>query len=127
MNRPARPHSVRWLDSGNAQVWGDPTDTVLTLSHSSGTGQTTISWNASVPGGTLPAVYDALRSSDPADFQTATVCLESDDTDTSAVDSSSPGPGAVVFFLVRAQNACPGGGVLGTDSSGAPRPGIDCS
>jgi hypothetical protein len=72
-------------------------------------------------------LYDTLRSVSPVDFLTA-ACLESDDgPDTTAADGTIPSVGQVFYYLTRAQNACPQGvGSLGSNSSGAPRAGVDC-
>jgi len=112
--------------AGDSQVWSPPADVTLFLFHDPGTGQTDISWAPTAdPGSTLPVVYDMLRSADGSDFLSA-VCLESDESDTVAADNTAPAPGAVLHFLVRTENTCPGGGVLGFDSSGAPRVGSPC-
>jgi hypothetical protein len=92
-------------------------------------GEADISWDAVAdPGGTLPVVYDTLRSSDPADFLTSALCLESDDSsDTLSSDSESPLLSALFYYLVRAENECPlMPGYLGSDSSGSERLGGVC-
>jgi hypothetical protein len=59
------------------------------------------------PGGTVTGLsYDVIRSGDPADFDVAGVCIESDDTDTSVFLPDVPALGDVHYFLVRAENAC---------------------
>jgi len=114
-------------DEANAQVWAQPGEVLLSFSHSSGTGETGIDWNESAePGGNLANVYDTLRSTDPADFLTPAICLESDDSDTSATDSGMPASLALFAYLVRAENGCPGPGTPGEDSSGVERAGVIC-
>ena len=85
------------------------------------TGPNDVHWSAPTnPGGTV-VLYDTLRTDDPSNFDAA-VCLESDDTDLSATDGTTPP--ALYAYLVRAQNAC--GGTLGTDSAGTKRSGAAC-
>jgi hypothetical protein len=76
---------------------------------------------------TSALLYDTLRSVSPGDFLSAT-CLEFDDgPNTTATDGTIPSVGQVLYYLTRAQDACPqGAGTLGTNSSGAPRAGADC-
>ncbi len=86
-----------------------------------------LSWSPPLdPGGTVPVVYDTLRSPDPDDFQTSAVCLESDDSDTIATDADVPASGDSFNYLVRSENTCPGPGTLGFDSSNNERMGIAC-
>ena len=73
----------------------------------------------------MTLVYDLLRSADPSNFQTSVDCVESDEEDTTA-SLGEPAPDTVDHYLVRAENACPGVGSLGTDSTGAERPGTAC-
>lgn len=108
-------------------MWATPTEVELSLTHSGLTGQTEISWTTPTDaGGAMTVVYDTLRSTDPADFQSAAICLESDDLDRTALDAETPTPGATFYFLVRAENDCPGRGTLGFDSTGAERVGRNC-
>ena len=55
-------------------------------------------------------------------FDPKNACVESNDTDLNAIDPSSPA--AIFYYLVRSENGC--GGNLGTDSTGAPRSGVNC-
>ena len=109
----------------SASAWGTPGET-LNLRFTSGT---TLVWDPpAAPGApTAALLYDTLRSVSPGDFLSAS-CLESDDgPNTTATDGTIPSVGQVFFYLTRAQNACPQGvGTLGTNSSGAPRAGVDC-
>lgn len=83
--------------------------------------KTTLSWRA-VPFNVL--VYDVLRSPNAQDF-TAADCVETDDTDTTAQDATTPAAGVVFYYLVRAENDC-GEGSLGTRSDGVERTGTSC-
>lgn len=116
-------------DDANGTVWGTPGEVAgLTL-----TG-TTLNWSApaSLGGVSASVQYDTLRSTSRNDFVTdpPATCVESDDgPNTAATDSDIPAVGAVFYYLVRAQNACPGAlgiGSLGTTSSGAARTARDC-
>jgi hypothetical protein len=117
-------------DSSNDQVWKEPAEVSgLILSKTLTPGEALLSWDAITDhGGTLPVVYDTLRSSDPSDFLTSAICIESDDdSDTESLDPD-PAPQPSPFcYLVRAENECPTGpGDLGSDSSGSARQGIVC-
>jgi len=61
-------------------------------------------------------------SPNAADFLTAP-CLESNDPDLLAGDGTAVLPGAVLFYLGRAENSC--GGSLG-DGNGTERAGSTC-
>ena len=101
---------------------------MMTLTHAIGSGATTIAWSEASPLGGQPgsALYDLLRSADAADFTTAT-CLQSQAASLTTTDTTTPAAGAVVFFLSRAANACPGGvGTLGFASSATERVGASC-
>jgi hypothetical protein len=80
-------------------------------------------WDAPAEPGATTVLYDVLRSADPTDF-TAATCIASGQTTQTVGDSSSPLPGALQAYLVRARNAC--GGTLGADSAGTPRSGAAC-
>lgn len=113
-------------DAANGNVWAQPGQVGLTLSHDGTIGETEITWAAADPGGAIAPIYDTLRSDDASDFVTAAVCVESDDGDTMTIDTNAPAPGGVFNYLVRAENDCPGAGSLGRDSDGAERPGAAC-
>ena len=89
----------------------------------------TLDWNAPATGGTPSGMrYDTLRSSDPSNFVSGAVCVESNDgPNTTATDASVPAAGSVFYYLIRAENSCPNGsGSLGKNSSGAERTGRNC-
>jgi hypothetical protein len=58
------------------------------------------------------------------------VCLVlADPSQAAATDAQAPAPGGLFCYLVRAENACPGGagrGPLGFASTGNERPGRSC-
>jgi len=76
----------------------------------------------------MASTTDVLRSADPADFETATVCLETDDgSDAAATDMAAPAAGSVFFYLVRGEYDCHNGeGSLGAGSDGTQRTGRIC-
>jgi hypothetical protein len=85
-----------------------------------------LDWDPTPEPGAATVRYDVLRSPSPSDFVSSTVCLEVDDTDTSAIDPDLTAPGPL-FYLIRVENDCPGSvGTLGAGSDGAPRTGIPC-
>jgi hypothetical protein len=94
------------------------------LEHNS-SGTTILTWSPPLNPGTLAIAYDVLRSAAADDFGPAADCLESDDTNTLATDSSPPA-GGLAFYLVRAQSTCPSGeGTVG-DGSAGPRSARTC-
>ena len=90
----------------------------------------TLGWN--VPpesGGSAGSLrYDTIRSDNPADFMTAAVCVESNGPgDESSVDPDLPPLSQTYYYLVRAENNCPGGsGSLGAGSDLVERTGTEC-
>jgi hypothetical protein len=91
-------------------------------------GETHLHWQDAVDGSVGGNAFDVVRSGDPANFLTATTCLiDSQRSDTTAVDPAVPDAGTVFYYAVRATNACPDGvGALGRRSNGVPRPARDC-
>jgi hypothetical protein len=79
------------------------------------------------PGGTVAGLsYDVIRSSDASDFVTAAVCVESNESgNTVATLPATPASGEVLYYLVRAENACDIG-PAGFDSDGAERAARQC-
>ena len=113
-------------NDGNPGIWGTPGEVVgLVLQGDA----STLSWIPPADPGGLPStlLYDTLRSSNPADFNSA-VCIESNEgSDASAQDPATPATDALFAYLVRAENACPNGqGPLGNQSNGTPREGRAC-
>jgi hypothetical protein len=111
-------------DDASPDVWATPGE-VLDLAFLD---RSTVAWSEPLePGGTT-LLYDTLRSSDPADYETGAMCVESDDgSDRVATDTAEPTPMSVFHYLIRAQNACPNGeGPLGMDSNGESRTGRSC-
>ena len=116
-------------NDANGAIWATPGEVrSLALAHNQVSSTTTLSWSAPLlPGGTS-VLYDTLRSPNPSNFTSSATCVESNDgSNASAVDTVTPTPGTALFFLVRAENACPSGqGVLGRNGSGAPIAGRTC-
>lgn len=111
-------------DDGDASVWGTPSEVpgVVFLDHE------TLAWNAPGDPGAAAFTFDILRSPTAGDFTGAATCEASGTPAISLVDASTPVTGQAFFYLVRALDACPSGGVgtLGSDSSGLPRTGRAC-
>lgn len=111
------------LDPG---VWGSPTAVMdFQLLESSGS----MVWSSPLDAGAMSVVYDVIRAGAAEGFPTEATCIESNVPIPSAQDPDDPSPGQVLYYLVRAQNACPspmGYGSLGTDSAGNPRSGPYC-
>ena len=62
-----------------------------------------------------------------SDFANDTVCLETEEYDTTTEDGSTPAVGEVQHYLIRVMNDCPGGtGSMGADSNGTARSGLVC-
>lgn len=111
-------------DDGAPSVWSTPGE-VAGVSFAS---RDALSWSAPAePGGSAPR-YDAIRSATPVDFVATATCVATDASGTSALDPDAPAPGEGLYYLVRAENACPGIGVgpLGSSSDGTPRTGRTC-
>ncbi len=130
----AGPGNAAWCSSAgpdcddtNGAVWGTPGEVPLAWTWTS---KQVFRWQPpTVLGGvTASPVYDVLKSPFQGNFTTLGSCLETDDgTDTLATDSAVPPVGAAFFYLIRAENACPGGvGSLGFTGSGLPRTGLSC-
>lgn len=116
-------------NSADPNLWYQPGEAGnLQLQHAAGSG-TTLSWEAPLEPGATSIVYEALRSQNPANFLSSTVCLpDGDTTDTTLVDASAdPSAGGCWYYDVRGRNACPAGvGPLGQDSNNIPREGRVC-
>lgn len=78
------------------------------------------------PGGLDSRIrYDVHRSESAADLDLGAMCLASAIAPTSAEDELAGSPGAVLYYLVRATNAC-GAGPWGASTSGEPRSAQAC-
>jgi len=114
-------------DDADAAVWSIPAE-ATGLSFLAD--KASLTWNAPQgPGGTAGSLrYDGVRSSSPADFTAAGVCIESNDgPNTTSVDAEAPVAGSAFYYLVRARNACPAGlGALGHRSDGTEIAGRIC-
>ncbi len=112
-------------DDGNPLVWNVPSEVRdLRL----GASKSRLSWTKPQELGGVAGtdVYDAIRSPAPANFATASFCLESDGSDSLAHDTANPAAGTLYFYLVRAENSC-GLGPIGSSSEGEPPPAGDCA
>ncbi|MBI1951002.1 MAG: hypothetical protein HYS34_06540 [Acidobacteria bacterium] len=113
-------------DDANGAVQGTPAE--VTGLEVQGSDPALLTWNPPAGGGAER--YDTLRSAAPGDFLAGATCVESDDpSDTSASDAGLPAVGEGFFYLVRAENSCPGvlgTGPLGFSSSGVPLLGRAC-
>lgn len=70
-------------------------------------------------------LYDTLRTTVPYGWSGAT-CIDAHSPDHQSLDNLKPPPSTAFFYLVRADNACPGTGTLGTGSGGTPRIAPPC-
>ena len=115
--------------SGNATVWALPSEVPgLVLMRTTPGGNMTLNWDLPVDaGGTAALIYDTLRSGTRSDFNAAATCVESNDgSNRSANDNTNPAVSAAFYYLVRAENACPGTGFLGKTTAGVTRVGRVC-
>jgi hypothetical protein len=115
-------------NDASSTSWAPPGDVTLSVSFNRGTGVTTFSWDPPAVMGGTQVLYDLLESTQPYDFWSSVCLLTDDPWDTTyQAPPVLPWPD-LRFYLVRAQNACPGTntGSLGADSNGAPRFGRDC-
>jgi hypothetical protein len=114
-------------DDGNSASWQPAGPVTLLVSYDAVTGVTAFAWDAPVPPGGTQIVYDLLESSLPGDFGSAS-CLQSDAASTGFDDPSALPSLELRYYLVRAQNGCPGTatGSIGASSDGTPRTGREC-
>jgi hypothetical protein len=118
-----------WHDcaDGDPDLWSVPSEChdVTFLAD-----RATFTWSPPLePGNTSGSVlYDTLRSANSSDFDSAE-CLETDGADLTAYDATPPAVGTLLFYLVRAENAC-GEGDLGDwgrlPDDTYPRSGASC-
>jgi len=83
-------------------------------------------WSAPAAPGSSSLTYDLIRSPDRSDFVASGICAVTNTSSTGATDATTPSPGSALYYLVRAENACPGSGPLGTDWQGNPRSALNC-
>ena len=113
-------------DPTDGAVWSNPgpiDSLVLDLDG----GVVALSWQAPVHPGATSVVYDTLRSLSASDFHGPAVCIDPDGVDTVTDDADATASVDDFYYLIRVENACPGGtGSLGSDSGGEPRTGLNC-
>jgi hypothetical protein len=100
-------------DDGDATVWAPPDEARGLVVSRIGASASQIDWNEPGYRGGAPGSvrYDVIRSSAPDDFETTALpvratCLETNGTDTRAVDPARPANGAAYYYIVRAENGC---------------------
>ena len=117
-------------DDSNINVWTNPGNVVLTMSKPNPTSPSVVvDWTTPGDlGGTSGSIlYDVLIANSPADFLTTVTCWRSDVTNNTTTETNALPVGVGIYFLVRAENACPGEGSMGEDSGGVPRIGAACN
>jgi hypothetical protein len=112
----------------NALVWATPGEVRSLLASRIGSFTATINWTPPFALGGTSVVYDTLRSTAPSNFTSLATCVESNDgSNTTTNDLTGLPPGGALYYLTRAENACPSGqGVLGRNSAGTPTAGRAC-
>jgi len=119
--------AVQDCDDADAGAWSTPGEVPDLTVRADGV---TLDWLPPAMAGASSWAYDALRTPAAGDFSGAATCVESDDgDDLVAMDATMPATGQIIYYLVRAENACPGAvgmGPLGTQSDGTPRTGRIC-
>ena len=115
-------------DDTNGDVFAQPDDVEITISKIDQISQVQITWTQpGLPGGdTALLFYDVLISDDASNFVDNTACNRTNTTNLFSTESNVIPPGTTLFYLIRAENPCPGDGILGFDSSGNVRPGRSC-
>ena len=117
-------------NDADASVWTTPGEVQdLSLSQDQPSAATILSWMTPANPGGLSVVYDTLGSGSAADFAGSGVCFQSDGTSTTSTDTTALSAGGILYFLVRAENSCPGAagiGPLGAGSNGAVQFGRTC-
>jgi hypothetical protein len=107
-------------DDAEMTVWAVPSQQVI-LGAKNGAAVDFV-WAAVDPGGTQQVLYDFLLATGTPAFLAAT-CLEADQLDLMASDGTAVAPGAVLFFLGRAENTCGGGA---GEAGGGERNAVSC-
>jgi N-acetylneuraminic acid mutarotase len=107
-------------DPGAWSLPGEARDLTLT-------DNVTLVWSAPITPGANSLLYDLIRSPTASDFTGSGTCVASNTPSLGASDAIMPPPGSALYYLVRAENACPGGmGPLGNNSQGNPRSALNC-
>jgi hypothetical protein len=89
-------------------------------------GSTDLLWTAPLATGGVGVTYDTIRSTTAQEFGMAhAICIEVGGSYTLTTDPEVPGPGDVMFYLVRPANGC-GNGNTGSATTGTPRLVRDC-
>jgi len=110
-------------NDADSAAWAPPGE-ATTLGFTSAT---TLAWTAPAASGATTLSYDLIRSDDPADSVSGSVCAASDLAVTTADDPDLPSLAQAFYYLVRAQNGCPAGeGPLGSGSDGVARTARSC-
>jgi hypothetical protein len=114
--------------AADASIWAPPTATRdLQLVQDRQTMVTTLTWLEPDFSGATILHYDTIRVADASDFAGQGSCIETDGTDTSSEDADIPAAWTAYYFLIRAENDCPGAvGRLGNSSDGTPRDAPSC-
>jgi hypothetical protein len=116
-------------DETSASRWGVPGEAQLLMVSKGAGGEAVLQWDAPAMPGSAPTLYEALRSANPADFTTATVCLRgADETLQDLTDVEAPTAGPRLNYLVRARSTCPtvSAGTTGGNSFGIERSAVSC-
>jgi len=113
-------------DSANGLAWSSPREAEDLRFAADGV---SLSWTVPADPGAVAVAFDLLQADDAAAFAAGATCVASGQTAMQAEAAQTPASGAAFFYLVRAQNGCPGAsgtGTLGAASSGAPRAARSC-
>jgi hypothetical protein len=118
-----------WMDDEDCAprsdwIWSTPGPLELTVTANGAMAELT--WlPPSPPGSVVPPVYDTLASFGHGEFGPGAWCVEPGGTDLITLVGDPVAPGEVLYFVVRAVNAC-GPGDAGTGPGGLPRDLPDC-
>lgn len=108
----------------NPALWSAPSAVLTLTAQTPVSGNVQFDWTApSDFGGVAAPTYDLVRSSLSGGFSGG-VCVESNDTNLSAVTSDAPAPGAINYFMVGARSAC--ARRFAPASSGFPQTVVTC-
>ena len=91
---------------GNPSLWGAPSSVLSLTAQTPVAGNVQFNWTAPGNfGGVAAPTYDLVRSPLKNGFATG-VCVESNDTNLSAITSDAPGLGTINYFMVGARSTC---------------------